>query len=175
MFKYYNPRLIKQYRSYTIEQICALFTDKKLHPQTVRGWVKSGELEAITKKPIVIYGQVIKEFLENRNATRKQQLAFNQFKCLRCQEIVCPLDNTISLYRNKNGSFQAVGACQFCKTTIRRFYKQNEHLQLEQTFIIQEAEVTTICNPLSSACKTHLNSSQNDALNEPSKTEPDTS
>lgn len=175
MFKYYNHRLIKQYRSYTIEQICALFEDKKLHPQTVRGWVKSGELETITKKPIVIYGGVLKTFLENRNANHKQQLAFNQFKCLGCQEIVCPRDNTISLYRNKNGSFLAMGACQFCKATIRRFYKQNERLQLEEAFIIQEAEVTTIYNPVSSTSKTHFNSVQNGGLNEPSKTGLDTS
>lgn len=95
MFKNYNPRLVKQYRSYTVEQICNLFKEKKLHPQTVRDWVKSGELETITKKPIAIYGAVLKDFLEKRNASYKKQLEFNQFKCLKCQEIITPQNNCV--------------------------------------------------------------------------------
>ena len=54
MFKYYNPQLVKQYRSYTVEQICDLFKGKKLHPQTVRDWVKSNGLQTVAQKPIVL-------------------------------------------------------------------------------------------------------------------------
>ncbi len=60
MFKYYNPQLVKKYRSYTAEEICKLFENKRLHVQTIREWVKSGELEVITKKPITIYPRYFK-------------------------------------------------------------------------------------------------------------------
>ncbi|HAT6978740.1 TPA: hypothetical protein JAN54_10695 [Legionella pneumophila] len=169
MFKNYNPRLVKQYRSYTVEQICNLFKEKKLHPQTVRDWVKSGELETITKKPIAIYGAVLKDFLEKRNASYKKQLEFNQFKCLKCQEIITPQNNTISMYQNKNGSIKALASCPLCKSKIARFYKQNEQIKLEEVFIINQTQLVTICNPSYTACKTHFNDTANNGLSEPSK------
>jgi hypothetical protein len=175
MFKYYNPRLVKQYRSYTVEQICDLFKEKKLHPQTVRDWVKSGELETITRKPIAIYGAMLKDFLEKRNASHKKQLEFNQFKCMKCQEILIPQNNTISLYKNNNGSIKALAICPVCNNKIARFYKQNELVKLEETFIINEAQLLTICNLSSTACKTHLNSTANNGSSEPSKVIQDSS
>jgi hypothetical protein len=169
MFKYYNPRLVKQYRSYTAEQICYLFREKKLHPQTVRDWVKSGELETITQKPIAIYGAALKDFLEKRNSGHKKQLEFNQFKCLKCQEIITPQNKTISIYKNKNGSIKALAICPSCNRKTARFYKQNEQLKLEEIFIINQTQLVTIGNLSSTACNTHLNDTENHGSSEPSK------
>ncbi|KTC64604.1 Uncharacterised protein (plasmid) [Legionella adelaidensis] len=175
MFKYYNSHLVKQYRSYTVEQICDLFKEKKLHPQTVRDWVKSDDLETITRKPILIYGATLKDFLEKRNASHKKQLEFNQFKCLKCQEIIIPQNNTISMYKNKNGSIKAAATCPACNNKIARFYKQNEQVKLEGTFVINEAQLVTICNLSPTAGKTHLNSTANNGSSEPSRIMQDTS
>src|SRR5580704_7607235 len=106
MFKYYNPQLVKKYRSYTAEEICKLFENKKLHIQTIRDWVKSGDLEVILKKPITIYGEVLRAFLEKRNVNHKRHLAFHQLKCVKCQEIISPHENAISIYKNQNGSIK---------------------------------------------------------------------
>lgn len=173
MFKYYNHRLVKQYRSYTVEQICNLFKVKKLHPQTVREWVKSGELEAISKKPISIYGEVLKDFLEKRNANNKRTLEFNQFKCLKCREVISPKDNTISIYKNKNGSLKAVATCPSCDSETMRFYKGKDHKKLEETFAIKQADVTTLYNQLPSTSKTNLDSAENNTLCESSKIDTD--
>ncbi len=167
MFKYYNPRHVKQYRSYTVEQICNLFKAKKLHPQTVRDWVKFGGLEAITKKPISIYGEVLKDFLEKRNAEHKKCLEFCQFKCVKCQEIISPKDNTVALYTNKNGSIKAVAVCPLGNHGAMRFYKKKDQLKLEETFVIKKTEVTTLYNPLPSTSKTNFDSIANDAQSEP--------
>lgn len=168
MFKYYNPRLVKKYRSYTAEEICKLFESKKLHVQTIRDWVKSGGLEVVTKKPITVYGEVLQAFLEKRNASHKKQLAFHQFKCLKCQEIVSPYENTISIYQNKNGSIKASAICSLCHNKATRFYKKNEQAQLEKTFIINKPHLVTIGNSSSTVCKTHLNDTVNNGLNESS-------
>ena len=175
MFKYYNHRIVKQYRSYTVEQVCNLFKDKKLHPQTIREWVKSGELEAIAKKPISIYGEVLKDFLEKRNAAHKKHLDFNQFKCVKCQEVVFPKNNTISLYINNNGSIKAVAICPSCNHETIRFYKKNEHVKLEETFIIKEAEATTLYNLLPCASKTNLDGASNNGQSESFKNSKETS
>ena len=175
MFKYYNPRLVKQHRSYRIEQICTLFKEKKLHAQTVRDWVKHHGLQTVATKPIVIYGAVLRDFIEKRNGVHKKKLEFHQFKCLKCQEIVSPLNNLISLYKNKNGSIKALAICPPCNNETWRFYKKNEQSKLEETFIINKAAVATIYNQVPSTCKTHLNDIVNKAPSEPSITTEDTS
>jgi len=58
---------------------------------------------------------------------------------------------------------------------IRRFYKQNEHQKLEETFIIQQPESVTLCNLLPSASKTHLDGATNESPSESSNPEQDTS
>jgi hypothetical protein len=168
MFKYYNHRLVKKYRSYTAEEICKLFQNRKLHVQTIRDWVRSGELEVITKNPITIYGEVLRAFLEKRNAGHKKQLAFNQLKCLKCQEIISPHENAISIYNNQNGSITASAICPVCHNKATRFYKKDQQAQLEKTFIINEPLLVTIGNSSSTACKTHLDNVANNSLNEPS-------
>ena len=166
MFKYYNPNLIVSCKSYTIEQICKLYAAKKLHPQTIRQWVKSGELEAVANRPILIYGEMLKSFIEDRNKAHKRTLEFNQFKCVKCREIAPPKGNAISVYQNKNGSLKAVGACPACNHQNFRFYKKMERSNLEKTFVFNTPHMTTICDGLVSSTKTHLNHNDKAPSNE---------
>lgn len=160
MFKYYNPQLIHSKRSYTVEKLCNVYQDKKLHAQTVRGWVNSGELEVISKKPIIIYGAVVKSFLEQRNKAHKKSLDFDQIKCVRCKQSSSPKNKEITIYQNKNGSWKAVGFCQVCNNEISRFYKRNDRQKLSETFIIKQPELMTLCNKSDTAYKTHLKEPQ---------------
>jgi hypothetical protein len=167
MFKYYNSNLVKKHRSYNVEQICVLFKNKKLHAQTLRSWVNSGELEVISNKPILIYGEVLKAFLKARNSNHKKTLDFDQFKCIKCKEIGSPVDKNISVYRNKNGSFRAAGICPVCKHVNNRFYKKNEEQKLEKTFFFKKPDMSTLGNSLDSPYKTNLDSSNKVSSNEP--------
>jgi len=156
MFKYYNPQLIHSKRSYTVEKLCNVYQDKKLHAQTIRGWVNSGELEVISKKPIIIYGAIIKSFLEQRNKAHKKTLDFDQIKCVFCKQSSSPKNKEITIYQNKNGSWKAVGFCQVCDHEISKFYKRDDRQKLAETFIIKQPELITLCNKSDTASKTHL-------------------
>lgn len=113
--------------------------------------------------------------LQKRNTGHKKQLAFDQFKCLKCHEIITPHENAITIYKNQNGSIKASARCPLCSNRATRFYKKNEQSQLEQTFIINEPHLVTIGNSLHTACKTHLNDTENNGSNEPSIAMEDTS
>jgi hypothetical protein len=171
MFKYYNPQLIHSKRSYTVEKLCNVYKDKKLHAQTVRGWVNSGELETISKKPIVIYGAIAKSFLEKRNKSHKKTLGFEQIKCVGCKQISFPKNKEITLYQNKNGIWKAVGFCQLCDNEILKFYKKDDRQKLEETFIIKQPELVTLCNKSDTASKTHLNEQEKVVSSEPPQDE----
>ena len=157
MFKYLNPNLICSHRSYTVEKICALYESKKLHPQTIRAWVKSGDLEAVTHKPLLICGAILKNFLIHRNASNKKTLAFNEFKCFTCKENYTPSHSEIILYGRKNGSLNATALCGVCGRQNSRFYKKSDESELRKIFVIKQPAVTTICNSPSSNTKTHIN------------------
>ena len=172
MFKYYNPSLIVSCKSYTIEQICKLYAAKKLHPQTIRQWVKSDELEAVSNRPILIYGAVLKSFIEARNKAHKRTLEFHQFKCVKCREIAPPKYNAISIYQNKNGSLKAVGICPACDYQNFRYYKKTDRANLEKQFIFNTPHMTTIGDGLVSSTKAHFKDNTNDSSNESSIDKP---
>lgn len=169
MFKYYNPNLISGYKSYSVEQICKLYAEKKLHPQTIREWVKSGGLEAVSKKPILIYGEVLKAFLQARNNRHKKTLRFDQFKCVKCKEIDTPQNKEIILYQNKSGSFRAVGLCAACGYQNTRFYKKGDEENLQRIFIFKKPHVMTICDGSDTGTKTNLKRHSECLSNEPQK------
>lgn len=151
-------------RSYTTEKICTLYKSQKLHPQTVRGFVKNEGLKAISMKPIVILGKDLKEFLRNRNA-HKKHLEFNEFKCAKCKAIAEPQNKEISIYYNKNGSIRAVGKCQICESEMQRFYKKTAENELKNVFLIKP-ELTTRCNSLYAPLQTNIKTNEEPLQNE---------
>ena len=166
MFKYYNPNLLHSKRSYTVEKFCNVYKDKKLHAQTVRSWVNSGELETISKNPIVIYGAIAKSFLDKRNKGHKKHPEFDQIKCVCCKQFSVPKNKEITLYQNKNGSWKGVGFCQHCEHEISRFYKRDDRQKLEETFIVKHPELMTLCNKSDTASKTHFDDENKLVLSE---------
>jgi hypothetical protein len=156
MFKYYNANLVKHNLSYTIKEICKIYKDKKLHEQTIRGWVKSGDLKVVSNNPILIYGAVLKDFIKQRNESHKQTLAFNEIKCLKCKTISKPLNNEISVEINKNKSIKAVCNCGACNGKAFKFFKASDMENLQKTFIIVKPTLMTLSNISSTACNTHF-------------------
>ncbi len=167
MFKYYNSNLIISNRSYSTEKIKKLIG---IHEQTIRDWVKNEKLQVVSKKPISIYGAVLKEFIKNRNESHKKTLEFNQMKCFKCKAISIPQDNQISIYYNKNGSIRATGICQNCHNKFSKLFKKNSIEQLKNSFFIKPTE-STLCNSLYISSKTNINEAQETNLCEPKNKE----
>jgi hypothetical protein len=62
---------------------------------------------------------------------------------MKCQEIISPHGNAISIYKNQNGSIKASAVCAICHNKATRFYKKEQQAQLEKTFIINEPLLVT--------------------------------
>jgi hypothetical protein len=164
MFKYYNYKLIESNRSHSTEKIQKLLG---IHPQTIREWINRDGLECISKKPISIYGAVLKEFIKNRNEIHKKTLSFNEMKCFKCDNRSIPKDNHISIYHNKNGSIRVVGICPNCKNEFSKLYKKNAIDELQKAFFIKPTE-STLYNTSHISIKTHIESQNERTLNESS-------
>lgn len=171
MFKKYDHRLVASYRSYKVGDICRLYRDKKLHEQTIRGWVNAGKLKAIWHgKTIFIYGAMLKQFLLDNNNSHKRTLEFNQFRCGKCKQINSPLNNIITkLTTGRGGSIQAFAHCANCNHLTNRHYKANQKQQILELFTAQHNEVVLISDSLCSTSKTNIKTTPKIAISEPYK------
>jgi Zn-finger protein len=77
-----NHQLVKIHRNYTVEEIAILFG---IHKNTVRNWVKGGLPVIDDKRPMLIRGCDLVEFLKARRAKNKRPCKPGQFYCLRCR------------------------------------------------------------------------------------------
>lgn len=75
-------RRVKRNRTYLVEEAAEV---AGLHPHTIRRWVRSGSLKAITdRRPYLIPGRFLIDFL-NAHSGRRAKLAIGECYCMRCR------------------------------------------------------------------------------------------
>jgi len=158
--KYNTNKIIESYRSYKISDICRIFIKKKLHPQTIRKWIKECGLEAFEHKgDFYIYGAILKEFLKTYNNKNKKTLTDNQFKCQKCKKIDIAKDNiTTKTEERENGNIVIFGICIYCNYEMRKFWSKNRKNELLEIF--NQKQVMTREDSLNTPNKTNIENNQ---------------
>jgi len=77
-----NYRRVKIHLSYTVEGVARLL---EVHKNTVRAWLKSGLAKIDDRRPTMILGKVLFDFLHARRQNKKQPCQPGEFYCLRCR------------------------------------------------------------------------------------------
>lgn len=112
-----NHRLVKIHRSYTIEEIADLFA---IHKNTVRKWVKEGLTPSDDKRPMLILGCILVEFLKARREKNKQSCKPGEIYCVRCRAPKLPAGDMAeySPVTEKFGNLTAI--CPDCDAIMNR-------------------------------------------------------
>ncbi|MEP0520390.1 MAG: hypothetical protein ABJO09_10540 [Hyphomicrobiales bacterium] len=137
MAKRVTSRRIKKHRQYTYDQAA---TALGVSPQTVRGWRPMG-LQVLTGKvPHLIIGEVLIDFLDQRNIKRKITLTLEQFNCMRCRSPVAAYGGMadympLTPYRGVLSTL-----CAVCEGTCTKFVSRAQADDLTQNMSL------TICN-----------------------------
>jgi hypothetical protein len=109
--------LVKIHRNYTVEEIAGSFA---VHKNTVRNWMRHG-LQAIdSRRPCIIRGQALADFLTASRKATKQSCLPNQFYCVGCRRPVTPAGGMVDYVPISARSGNLSGICPDCHRIIYR-------------------------------------------------------
>ena len=77
-----RARRIKRNRSYEVNEAAEMLG---VTPQTVRAWTRQGLPIIDDRRPFLIIGEALKDFLGAREKSRSRPLALGEFYCFRCK------------------------------------------------------------------------------------------
>ena len=111
MPKRYKISRIKANRSYEIEEAALVLG---VTPQTIRQWIKQG-LPALTeRRPFLILGWQLIEFLKMKRKKRARPLGPGEFYCTTCQKPRRPDKGIVEVAVSEDGRRTAKSRCEVC-------------------------------------------------------------
>jgi len=159
----YPHNRVRYWYAYDLDDICALFSDSRLHKQTIRKWIKGG-LNTIDKgKPVLIYGNDLIAYIKARNIKNKCSTDFDQLFCMKCQDARYIYQNMIKVDQN-GSSLKVSGLCRKCKAKMFQNYKLDDFSQLRKIFTL--VGVLELYDSALSPDKTHIKPQDHTPINE---------
>jgi hypothetical protein len=112
-----NHRLVKIHRNYKVEEIASLLGT---HKNTVHRWVKTGLPTNDHKRPMLILGRDLIEFLQARRAKNKRPCRPGEIYCVRCHRPKVPAGEMVDYLpiTDKLGNLKAI--CPDCDSIMNR-------------------------------------------------------
>lgn len=108
-----NPQKICKHRSYLIKEISGLLS---IDEKTCFRWIEDGlKILPGCKKPILIKGSDLKEFITNRKIKKKIPLNRNQFLCMTCKKASYAKRGSIRVTKDKK-----TASCRVCNGNMSR-------------------------------------------------------
>lgn len=159
----YPHNRVRYWYTYDIDEICTLYKDFNLHPQTVRKWEKQG-LKTIDKgKPMLIYGYDLIQYLKQNNTANKCETAFDEMYCMGCQDSRPIFQNRIAIEQEAH-SLKVRGKCRECKGKMAQNYKFHYFAQLRKKFKV--VDVVELYDAVTPTDKTHIHAHTKDEQSE---------
>lgn len=118
MPKKLNPNLVKIHRSYLVEEIAGLFA---VHKNTVRNWIKNGLPVVDDKRPALIIGWALKDYLQARRLKCKRKCRPYELYCLSCRKPQTPAEGMVEYIPSTNTKGRLVGICPDCESWINKY------------------------------------------------------
>jgi len=112
-----DRRRVKLLRSYTIDEVARTLG---VHRNTVRHWIKAGLRVIDDKRPILILGSDLAEYLLRRREARRQPCRAGQMFCLKCRKPQEPAGRMADFAASSATSGALVGICPACNRLMYR-------------------------------------------------------
>jgi len=132
-----NHRLVKIHRSYTVEEVAALFG---IHKNTVRGMVKNGLATIDDQRPMLILGHDLRDFLEVRRVKNKRPCKPGEIYCVRCRAPKQPADRMADYEPTTEKLGNLIAICPDCVGIMYRRVSLTKIGQIQGEMVIRFPE-----------------------------------
>jgi hypothetical protein len=130
----YKTSGINYFSCYTVSEVAGILSKSE---KTIFNFINEGLKTIDDKKPFLIRGFNLIDFLKNKNDKKRHPLKINEFYCLSCKEARAPEHKAITLIQNHTNLItQAV--CPICHKTMNRPYSISNYPELKKIFTIEE-------------------------------------
>lgn len=118
MPKLLNPNLAKLHRNYTVEEVASVFG---VHKNSVRAWIKAGLPVCDAKRPVLILGMDLRDYLRGKRSERKRRCGDDQLYCLRCRETRSPAEGMVDYIPMTAATGRLNALCPVCTAVMNRY------------------------------------------------------
>jgi len=133
MGKRANPMAVKAALSYEVEEAaCAL----GVTPATIRNWIKDGLPVMATRKPYLILGAAIRDYLRTKREAKKRPLGPDQLFCLSCRTPRKPENAAVTSLEITSKTTLLAGICESCGGTCTRMISTKATARFVENFQI---------------------------------------
>lgn len=112
-----NPCAVKMHRSYTASELAERLG---VHKNTVRHWQAAGLAAVGSSRPLLFHGEVVRDFLRRRNASRKRPCSPGTFFCFRCRVPRPPALGMVDFAEMRPGTGNLKALCDTCGAIMHR-------------------------------------------------------
>jgi hypothetical protein len=112
-----NPGLVKLHYSYRIDEIARLCGVSRA---TVRSWLEQGLPTIDSRRPMMVRGINLREFLARRRRDAKIKCPPGHFYCLKCRSSRRPAEGMADYIAQEHGAGNLAGICPVCERWMYR-------------------------------------------------------
>lgn len=144
----YNTNLIKETLSYSVKDITELFG---IHKRTIQQWFKEGLPKIDSKKPYLVLGINLKDFIKKKQQNRKKKCKENEFYCCKCREPRKSWNNFVDVKILNEKILLIVGICSQCNITINKIFSIKKLAEIKEIFMVQKIhnkDILGFINPI---------------------------
>ena len=125
MPKRLNPNLAKIHRNYTVEEVAMLYG---VHKNTVRAWIKKGLPICDDRKPMLILGNALREYIRVKKTRNKHKCQPWEFYCVRCRKPQSPAGDMVEYEAQTSTKGRLIALCTGCEGIMNK-YSSLAHLE----------------------------------------------
>ncbi len=131
MVRRLNHRILRSARSYTIIEVADVLG---VTTGTVRGWVRSGLPAMVARRPYLILGSELRDFLDSRRRKSKVELQADELYCFRCKAAIKPLGLMVDAHEQSVNTLRLQGLCEVCGGVCNRAISRAQISQFQRIF-----------------------------------------
>ena len=131
MGKRANPMAVKASLTYEVGEAAALLGKS---PATIRNWINDGLPVMSAKKPNLILGAAIRDYLRAKHKAVKSPLAPDELNCFSCRAGRKPLGMMVTAFPNNAKTINLKGQCSHCGGKAGRIIAVSKTEAFAQTF-----------------------------------------